>query len=122
MYRRNPLSLIPTTLHNPQLIRLIQKPVTAQMIVYLARQTRSIVTLAEYPSPVLSSAGYALPTPPSTPCKTDSGQVADAPRLIPLEQFIARLVHASHVQVPTLLTTLIYFQRLRENIPTMSRG
>ena len=122
MYRRNPLSLLPTTLHNPQLIRLIQKPVTAQMVVYLARQTSNIVPLAEYPSPVLSSAGHALPTPPNTPSKADSAQLADTPHLIPLEEFIARLVQASRVQVPTLLTTLIYLQRLRENLPKMARG
>ncbi|SRR6266851_5002271 len=122
MSRRNPLSLIPTALHNPQLIRLIQKPVTGHMVFYLARQMSSIIPVAEDTSPASSSAGLAPPTPPHTPHKVNFDQSPATPGLIPLEEFIARLVQASRVQVPTLLTTLIYLQRLRAKLPKMAKG
>ena len=122
MSRRNPLSLIPTALHNPQLICLIKKPVSGRMVVYLARQMSSIIAVAEDTSPASSSAGPAPPTPPHTPHKVNFDQSPATPGLIPLEEFIARLVQTSHVQVPTLLTTLIYLQRLRAKLPKMAKG
>jgi hypothetical protein len=122
MSRRNPLSLIPTALHNPQLIRLIQKPVTGQMVFYLAHQMCSIIPVAEDSSPASSTAGPAPPTPPHTPHRANFNQSPATPGLIPLEEFIARLVRASRVQVPTLLTTLIYLQRLRAKLPKMAKG
>ena len=122
MTRRNPFSLIPAALHNPQLLRLIKEPVTGHMVFYLARQTRSIVPVAGDPSLASSSAGPAPPTPPHTPHRANINQSPATPSLIPLEEFIARLVQSSRVQVPTLLTTLVYLQRLQAKLPRMAKG
>jgi len=55
-------------LHN--LIRLIQKPVTGHVVLYLAHQKSTIIPIAEDTSPA-SSAGPAPPTPPHTPHKVN---------------------------------------------------
>jgi len=102
-------------------------------------------------SPEASERGQSskstIPTPPNTPHRAKVTFQGDAERgepaitdqstksssssttssitgapLITLNNFILRLVKCSNVQVGTLLTTLIYLERLRTKLPNMAKG
>ena len=116
--RRHPASLLPISAHNPRLLRLVRERVTYEMVIYVAEQVIRALPLVDDPEPLAG----ALPTPPQTPLKQTFMDDEGDSKLPKLHDFIASIVDASHVQIPVLLCTVLFLDRLRTRLPDMAKG
>ncbi|KAF9510763.1 hypothetical protein BS47DRAFT_1299839 [Hydnum rufescens UP504] len=104
-------SLLPSSLHDPKLLYLLSLPVSFEIIGYLATVTRSVIGEVIQPS---------LPTPPPESSSMDT--VSRDNWLPELEDFIYCVCSRSKVQVPTLVCTIIFLNRLRTKLPAKATG
>ena len=97
----------------------IMLPVSRSMISYLAQKASTVIRCGSQP---LRTDKHLPPTPPSTPPLDGAPRSPLQPSLPSLEAFIQSLVDRSHVQVPTLMSSLIYLSRLQQRLPPVAKG
>jgi hypothetical protein len=101
--------------------QFIYKRVDKDMIRYLAKAAFDVIQCDPTMMPPPAQENRTrYPSPPRTPppraVRCEDGSLPT------LEEFITQLVIASNVQVPTLMSTLVYLNRLKSRLQPMAKG
>ncbi|KAG5953105.1 hypothetical protein E4U57_005671 [Claviceps arundinis] len=115
-------------LNKTALEQFVYQPVSQEMVSFLAEAARNVIacdstmmlskTHASPPSHIQRQPSSHLP---SSPPQSPNCEAADQ-TLPSLDQFISQLVMSSNVQVPTLMSALVYLTRLKSKLQPMARG
>ncbi|KAH6640394.1 hypothetical protein F5144DRAFT_92175 [Chaetomium tenue] len=98
--------------------KFVYQPVDTDMILYLADAAANVIQCdTSMMPPPAQSRSRTTSQEPSARAVKDS----DA-RLPSIEEFITQLVVSSNVQVPTLMSSLVYLRRLKSRLQPMAKG
>ena len=113
-------------LNRAALDQFVYQPVSREMIAYLATAAHNVIACDSTVMPqkpgTQDEAQADRDLPPTPPRSPDAGTSAAEVGLPTLEEFITQLVVTSNVQVPTLMSTLVYLTRLKSKLQPMARG
>ncbi|KAI1155593.1 hypothetical protein F4825DRAFT_44568 [Nemania diffusa] len=100
--------------------QFIHSPVSHAMIYHLAQAASNVIQCDPNMMPPPPQYERQYTTPPRTP--SPKAIRCDDSGLPTLEEFITQLVVSSNVQVPTLMSTLVYLARLKSRLQPMAKG
>ncbi|MCJ1465477.1 hypothetical protein MMC07_004095 [Pseudocyphellaria aurata] len=108
-----------SSLNPAALNEFITGSVSTAMVSYLADKAREVIR-CDQKSPQPNK--HLPPTPPATPPHDAAPRPPVQPALPSLEVFIQHLVDRSYVQIPTLMSSLVYLSRLQKKLPPVAKG